>query len=83
MQCVNGNEFTKISLEDFITFVKQGGVGATGIDTKRAGSHSFEANCCVSLKTLHKSLVIDALLIHHNMLHLCTSVLSKAHLKRA
>ncbi|XP_009607305.1 uncharacterized protein LOC107788816 isoform X1 [Nicotiana tabacum] len=42
----NGNEFTKISLEDFITFVKQGGVGATGIDTKRAGSHSFEANCC-------------------------------------
>ncbi|XP_016493149.2 uncharacterized protein LOC107812528 isoform X2 [Nicotiana tabacum] len=46
LKCVNGNEFTKISLEDFITFVKQGGVGATGIDTKRAGSHSFEANCC-------------------------------------
>lgn len=41
-----GNEFSKISLEDFTTFVKQGGIGATGIDTKRAGSHSFEANCC-------------------------------------
>ncbi|KAK6795347.1 hypothetical protein RDI58_008800 [Solanum bulbocastanum] len=42
----NGNEFSNISLEDFITFVKQGGIGATGIDTKRAGSHAFEANCC-------------------------------------
>ncbi|KAJ8553743.1 hypothetical protein K7X08_024421 [Anisodus acutangulus] len=42
----NGNEFSKISLEDFITFVSQGGIGATSIDTKRAGSHSFEAKCC-------------------------------------
>ncbi|KAG5618424.1 hypothetical protein H5410_018248 [Solanum commersonii] len=46
LKCQNGNEFSKISLEDFITFVKQGGIGATGIDTKRAGSHAFEANCC-------------------------------------
>lgn len=53
MQCQNVNEFSKISLEDFITFVKQGGIGATGIDMKRAGSHAFEANCCVSLKTVH------------------------------
>ncbi|XP_055826142.1 uncharacterized protein LOC129894460 isoform X2 [Solanum dulcamara] len=42
----NGNEFSKISLEDFITFVKQGGIGATGIDTRRAGSQSFKVNCC-------------------------------------
>ncbi|XP_016545610.2 uncharacterized ATP-dependent helicase YprA isoform X2 [Capsicum annuum] len=42
----NGNDFSKISLEDFITFVKQGGIGATSIDMKRAGSHSFEAKCC-------------------------------------
>ncbi|XP_010318873.1 uncharacterized protein [Solanum lycopersicum] len=42
----NGNEFSKISLEDFITFVKQGGIGATGIETKRTGSHAFEAHCC-------------------------------------
>ncbi|PHT47605.1 hypothetical protein CQW23_11813 [Capsicum baccatum] len=42
----NGNDFSKISLEDFITFVKQGGIGATSIDMKRAGSRSFEAKCC-------------------------------------
>lgn len=53
MQRQNGNEFSKISLEDFITFVKQGGIGAAGIDTRRAGSQSLKANCCVSLKTMH------------------------------
>lgn len=55
MQRQNGNEFSKISLEDFITFVKQGGIGATGIETKRTGSHAFEAHCCVSLKTVHQA----------------------------
>lgn len=53
MQHQNGNEFSKISLEDFITFVKLGGIDTAGIDTKRAGSHPFEANCRVSLETVH------------------------------